>query len=687
MVDNTHPNGIRNNPKPRYFQEGTVMKIRSWLLASSFAAIVVVGCNSSTEQPKPSSPGTSSTVDNPNVDVGKSLFTPGAAPKPLIAPARGTEPLVIPGATVQYENKQTISSEVDAKIDLLATRAPAGHDLKDPNIVYHPRDTSVPKVPYLKLNEGDNVQIGQVISVLDDQLVSAKMVAAEKTIAASLKVQIEAGKGVMYSEKKRKIMEDLLKTGNGSLSDFLNDQVTLSRFMENLAQSEQTIAKAESDLKESQVMLAKHQIRSSVNGIVRSVVKRPGEFVKAGDKIMEIQATDRIRVEGNMDVQYFSQVKKGMMVTVEPALPRAPASSHAWHRQEVTGIAVTGHLGQPLVVSVSADGSALVWDPVKNAAGHILLHAVPVKSVACSPPGSKTQYAVTGAEDGKVRFWDLTNPDKLPTTPSKEPGESHSSAVQAIAFSPDGKFVASAAGREVFIWEVESGKKLYALPPDHRDAITTLSFTPQATLVTAAKDRTIKIWKLGADKAAVIRTIEYRAGVVDVLGVSRDGGRVLFDQEKGRIDLVNLADKQTTGQIQNLGTAATFATLALFGQDDSLIVTAGGEGEMKGGLQMWEVPPVGGRGSEIARLITPGRVGVACAAFSPVKDSPFLVVGTSAGSVHLWKLPTEADRAKCSARVANVDSTDPRYVTVRVEMDNPGLLDRSTATIIIPPMK
>src|SRR6185437_13689666 len=120
--------------------------------------------------------------------------------------------------------------------------------------------------------------------------------------------------------------------------------------------------------------------------------------------------------------------------------------------------------------------------------------------------------------------------------------------------------------------------------------------------------RSLKVWKLGVDKAGVMRTIDHRAGVVDVLGVTSDGGRVVYDQDKDRLDLVGIADRQTFGQVQNSSSTAAFATLAVFNPNDSLLLTAGGDGELKGGLQIWNLPPSGGRGSEVLRLFTPGRV-------------------------------------------------------------------------------
>ncbi|HEX4612890.1 MAG TPA: HlyD family efflux transporter periplasmic adaptor subunit, partial [Urbifossiella sp.] len=456
-------------------------------------------------------------------------------------------------------------------------------------------------------------------------------------------------------------------------------------FQENLAQAAQTIAKSDADYKEAKVMLRKHQIRSNVNGVVRGLAKRPGEFVKAGEKILEIQATDRVRLEGFLDVQYAGLVRRGMQVAVEPAVPSAPTKTLPLHRAAVTGLAVSSHPDRPLVVTVSADGTGRAWDvTTPGGAAHSLTHPVPVQAVACSPAGVKPVVAVTGADDGKIRVFDITDPAKI-SHEGQELADAHAAAVSAIAFSPDGRFMATAAGRDVFIWDAAGRKKLYVLPAEHRDAVTGLQFTPQCTLITVSKDRSLKVWRLGAEKAAVTRTIDHRSGAVDVLGVTSDGGRVVFDTDKNRLDLLCLADRQTAGQVQNVGPTAAFASMAVFNRDDSLLLTAGGEGELKGGIQVWSVPQSGGRGGEVARLFTPGRVAVTAAAFSPTDAQRFLAVGTERGTVHLWTPP--AARKAYTGEVVYVDASDTRQVTVRVEMDNRELhlLDRSAATVVITP--
>jgi len=662
------------------------MRLQTLLVPAAFAALgfaslASIGCgNGSTNNPIRVESG--GAPDDVNVPVGDPLYTAKPAPPSGGPAAIGSEPLVMGGCTVQFDVRQQVASEVDGKIELLAVRDDAINPT-DPLCIYHPRDINK-QVKYRKLREGMTVKISEVIAMLDDQIVATRMESAKTTREAALDVQKSAQEGVDLSKQKVEITEKAWKDKTGSFVDYLQDRITLTRFEENKSQARQTIAKADADFNEAAVMMKKHRIASSVNGVIRSMAHQQGDFVKAGEKILEVQSTDVVRLEGHLDVQYSQFVKAGMDVAVEPAIPSAPILSHKYQK-EITGVAVSSNPGRPLVVSTSVDGTARVWDVTKkDALLHNLPHPVPVRSVACSPAGSPP-LAITGGDDGRIRLWSLATPDKLPTEPV-EASEKHTAAVGAIAVSPDGKFFATAAGREVYIWTTADAKKLYALPAEHRDTVTSLAFTPQCTLITASKDRSMKVWKLGTEKAGVTRTIDHRSGIVETLGVTSDGGRVVFDQDKDRLDLLSVADRTTFAQVNNSSPTAAFATLAVFNSNDTLLATAGGDGELKGGLQIWNIPAAGGRGSEVARLFTPGRVPATTAAFSPDKDNPFLVVGTSAGGVHLWKPPTE--RKPYVGKIVFVESSDANKVNVRVEMNNPkelNLLDRSTANVIINP--
>lgn len=659
-------------------------------------------------------PPTSKGITPPAValaDVTGFLFAPQPAPNyPAVGVLR--EPLVMPNGLVQFEDRQIVHAETDGLIEVVATYFKPGElerlqrekkDLKN-LVVYHPRDMGQPPVPMKRLSDGDPVAAGDVLVILDDQLVTARISGATTIKASAEKALTYAKDAVEGAAKRHKLADELFQKGGGDINAVFDALLTLARFRENQANAEQAIAKSVAELAESQVVLARHKIKSRVNGLIRTIDRRPGQVVKAGEKIMEIEATDRVRIEGRLDVQYSGAVRRGDTVFVEPAVPSAAIAQHKNHRQAVTGVAVTAHPDGPLVVSTGADGAALVWDPnLTRAAGrsavpHNLPHGgKPVRCVAATPPGAKALLVVTGDEDGKVRIWDVSNRDNLPKAPKAEPEDAHATAVQAVAISPDGKFAATAAGRDVFLWDLATGKKQYALPAEHRDTVTSVAFNPQSELLTAARDGTAKVWKLGEKAAAAKRTLDHRAGAVDALSASPDGARVLFDQDKGRIDLIDPATGQTVGQIENGSSAGGFGPVAAFGPDEAApgtaadklppyaIATTGGDGELKGTLQYWQAPRTGGRGAEVGRLITPNRTPITCVAFSPIRNQRFVVVGTTAGSVLLWE-PPPATRQIHNAVVVNIDATDTRYVTVRVEMSNTELklMDHSAATIIIP---
>ena len=680
--------------------------MRSRLLAFSLlsAALtgLLLGCGGNSPPPA-ETPGVAVGDTGAKADIGSPLYPPVAAPAYAGRRTRG-EPLVIPNCVVQYEDRQVVAAEVDGTVVLFATPFKPGEfekltaDEKAEQVVYHPHEL---KVPLKRVRESMAVEGRQVLAYLDSQLVTARMDGATKIKKSALKGREYAQTGVDASQKKY----DQTKLGLGvgtSNRELLEDLITLSRFLENFNQAEQQIAKSEADYQEATVLFSRHQIRSGGNGVIRTIAKRQYEYVKAGEKIMEIEGTDKVRIEGQLAVQYVDLVRIGMEVTVEPALPSAPLASDPGHRQPVTGIAVTAHPDGPLVVSVAADG-ARVWDPNlgdkpnRPAVAHGLPHPVGVRCVAATPAAARTSLVITGADDGKVRVWDVSNRDRLPTAPKVEPEEAHTSAVQAVAVSPDGRYFATAAGRDVFVWSLAEVKKLYALPPEHRDSVTSVSFTPQDTLVTASKDNTIKVWKLGTEGAAVVRTLDHRAGAVRRArrqprrrpravrpgqgprrpggpGERADGGA---DSERRLGRLVRGAGGVRAGR----GAARRRTQAAV----PYTIATAGGDGDLKGALQVWQAARGGGRGSEVGRLITPDRSAVTAAAFSPVRGEPFVAVGTADGPVHLWKPPAEA-RKRHVGRIVNIDAADRRYVTVRVEMSNKelGLLDHSSANVIIP---
>jgi WD40 repeat protein len=105
----------------------------------------------------------------------------------------------------------------------------------------------------------------------------------------------------------------------------------------------------------------------------------------------------------------------------------------------------------------------------------------------------------TSAWDSTIRIWELPNRKEryclvIPGT-----------GWNAIAFSPDGKTLASGArGGEVILWSVAGGKELMRLA-DHKAGIFALAFSPDGKILAAGGH--------GADGKSDEVTLWYADGV------------------------------------------------------------------------------------------------------------------------------------------------------------------------------
>src|SRR5262249_54121455 len=120
--------------------------------------------------------------------------------------------------------------------------------------------------------------------------------------------------------------------------------------------------------------------------------------------------------------------------------------------------------------------------------------------------------------DRTVKLWDVATGKELLAF------REHTSNVYGVAFSPDGRRLATASDdHTVKLWEAETGQLLLNLR-DHHSGVTCVAFSPDGRrLASSGRDRTVRIWDATDLTPEVLFNREAR-GVVQFLaarGLSR----------------------------------------------------------------------------------------------------------------------------------------------------------------------
>ncbi|PYS77148.1 MAG: hypothetical protein DMF66_10875, partial [Acidobacteria bacterium] len=197
----------------------------------------------------------------------------------------------------------------------------------------------------------------------------------------------------------------------------------------------------------------------------------------------------------------------------------------------------------------------------------------------------------------------------------------HAMRVDALAFSPDARLVASgSADNTARLWDAETGRELRRLA-GHAGYVRAVAFSPDGrTLASGSTDGTVRVWDVAT--GAEVKTLA-GAGSVVSLAFSPDGHALAAGTMEKTIKLF---DANSWVESRTLAGHQNQVTSLAFGAGGRTLASGCKDGSVK----LWDVST----GRELRALA--GHAGlVKSVAFSP--DGQLLASASFDGTVKLWK--------------------------------------------------
>jgi WD40 repeat protein len=295
------------------------------------------------------------------------------------------------------------------------------------------------------------------------------------------------------------------------------------------------------------------------------------------------------------------------------------------HQDDVVSVAFVGTEGHHRIATGDRTGEVRLWDIDSIGEREELItlrgHEQPVSSLAFSTDG---RLLATASWDNSIRLWDLQAKNSLRLLPG------HEDSITNVKFSPDGRlFASSSKDGTILLWDtaVWASHPLEFEEGWQKKIVREIAFSPDSRLLAAAgDDGMIRVWNIEDGKLTHI----WRAhdNKIQGLAFSPDGTLLASASEDATIRLWRIADWT---EVRELAGHTKGVWQASFSPDGRFLVSASDDRTAR----VWDVAS----GRQVTEPIVQERAAWS-ADFSP--DGKIIAIGCADATVHLWDFTASA---------------------------------------------
>jgi len=259
-------------------------------------------------------------------------------------------------------------------------------------------------------------------------------------------------------------------------------------------------------------------------------------------------------------------------------------------------------------------------------------HTSLVNTVAFSPDG---KILASGGGDNAIRLWDVRAGRQIKSLVG------HTGYLLSVVFSPDGKTLASGSfDKSVRLWNVETGEQLKSLE-GHDGFVFSVAFSPDGKILASGSyDNTVKLWDAATGRQ--LKTLAGHAGFVFSVAFSPDGKTLA----SGSIDKTIRLWDTATGVYRTLEGHANEISAVVFAPDGKTLASS----SFDKSVRLWDVKT----GQQVRSL--EGHTSLVYSiAFSP--DGKTLASADGVNVIKLWETGTGREVKSIEGRTASYIKT------------------------------